>query len=93
MKQTPKTGLEDMDTTLNDLLEQVQKMRATLSSVQTSLVALALSNVKHQEQATKLTLVAGLKKRNSKQSITRKQEDSTSILFSPPFSSKQEANQ
>lgn len=75
MNQNPKIGLEQMDTIVNDLLEQVQKMRETLSSVQISLVQLALSNAKRQAQETRLTLVDGPKKPNSKQSITRKQED------------------
>jgi hypothetical protein len=50
-------------------------MREMLSSEQTSLVQLALSNAKHQAQATLLTSAVGRKKPNSKQSITRKQED------------------
>ena len=75
MKPTYETGFEHMDTILSALLEQVQEMRATLLSAQTSLVALALSNVKPQGQATPLTLVDGQEKHNLKQRITRRQED------------------
>ena len=75
MNQNLKIGFEQMDTTVNDLLEQVQKMRETLSFVRTSLVRLELSNARLQGQVTKLTLVDGPKKPNSKQGITQKQED------------------
>jgi len=40
MKPTSETGFEQMDTIVNDLLEQVQEMRATLLSAKTSLEAL-----------------------------------------------------
>ncbi len=75
MKPTSETGFEQMDTILSDLLEQVQKMRATLLSAQTSLVALALSNVKHQGQVTPLTLVDGQKKHKLKPYTTQKHAD------------------
>ena len=85
MKQTLETGLEQMDTIVTDLLEQVQEMREMLSSVQISLVQLALSNAKHQAQETRLTLVDGPKKPNSSQSITRRQEDLTKAKSYPLY--------
>jgi hypothetical protein len=66
-----------MDTIVNDLLEQVHEMRATLLSAKTSLEALALSNVRHQAQAMPLTLVVGQKKHRLKQRIMQKQGVST----------------
>ena len=70
MKQTSEIGFEQMDTILSDLLEQVQKMRATLLYAQASLVELALSNAKRQVQATPSTSVVGVEKPKSKPKIT-----------------------
>lgn len=81
MKPTYETGLEQMDTIVNDLLEQVQEMREMLSSVQISLVQLALLNAKRQAQETRLTSVDGPKKPNSNQNITRRQEDLTRAKY------------
>lgn len=93
MKSTSPNILEDMDTTLNALLEEVAKMREMLSSVQTSLVALAFSNVKRQVQETPLTLVDGARKHKSKQHIMQKHVTLTEMQYFQQFSSKPEENQ
>jgi hypothetical protein len=74
MKQTSEIGFEQMDTILSDLLEQVQKTRATLLYAQASLVELALSNAKRQVQATPSTSVDGVEKPKRKPSITQERE-------------------
>jgi hypothetical protein len=93
LKPTSEIGFEQMDTIVNDLLEQVQEMRATLLSAKTSLEALASSNVKHQVQATPLTLVGGRKKHRLKQRIMRKQGVSTVTPSSQRYLSKLEESQ
>ena len=93
MKPTSKTGLEHMDTTLNDLLELVQEMRETLLSVQTSLGQLESWSVKPLVQETQLTLVGGLKKRRLRRYTTPNREVSTEAQSSQQSLSKQEESQ
>jgi hypothetical protein len=75
MKQTSKIILEDLDVTLSDLLDEVAKMRATLSSAQTSLTHVSVSlSAKPQARATLLTSAVGRKRLKQKQKIMRNQE-------------------
>ena len=93
MKPTSATGLEQMDTIVNDLLEQVHEMRATLLSAKTSLEALASSNARHQVQAMPLTLVVGQKKHRLKQRIMQKQGGLTVSRSSQQYLSRLEESQ
>ena len=70
-KPTSKIILEDLDTTLSDLLDEVAKMKETLSSVRISLVQqLAYLNAKHQVQVTQSTYRDGRQNPSSKQRTT-----------------------
>jgi hypothetical protein len=94
MKPTSEIGFEQMDTTLNDLLEQVQKMRETLLSVRTSyLEQLESLSAKHLGLATQLTLVAGQEKPNLKRNIMLSPEALKVRESLLQYSSRQEESQ
>jgi hypothetical protein len=93
MKPNSKTILEDLDTTLNALQEEVAKMRETLLSVRTSLALSESLKPKPQAQVTRLTSVDGLKKHKSKQQIMPKRGTLNSLLSYQRLLSKREGNQ
>ena len=94
MKPTSKISLGLLDTMLNDLLAQVQKMKATLLLEQTSLEqTLASLNAKPQAQATLFLSAVGRKRLKQKQRIMQKQGGSTVTQSSQQYLSRLEENQ
>ena len=93
MKPTSKTISEELDTVLNDLLEQVNSMREMLLSAKTSLEKSESLNAKHQVQVTPSTYLVGRKRLEEKRKIIRKQGGSTVSKSSLQYLSRLEEGQ